>query len=112
MVKVRASVSVRGWNDSRMVAEERNGSPATSEAAERRSAPRYLVADVDVVVVIRQRERALVAGRAVQVHERDDLARLDLLRQQQQQPHGALGDRVRALVAEDVRAAERGDVDR
>src|SRR4029453_8066904 len=66
----------------------------------------YLVTNVNVVVVVRQRE-----GRATEAEQRDDLPRLHLGREQQDVSHCPLGDRaVRLLVPEDGAATQRGDV--
>jgi anti-sigma-K factor RskA len=55
-------------------------------------------ADVDVVVVVAERERVLP-----EVEQRDDLVRADRALEQHQALHGLLGDAARALVAGDLR---------
>ena len=65
-------------------------------------------ADVDVVVVVGHRER--VVG-ALEGHQRDDLVRLHRALEGQQALDRQVGDRARALVAEDRDAVDGGDVD-
>ena len=56
-------------------------------------------------------KRAAVAGGAVEIHERDDLPRRVGQGQGEQVVDGVLGDRARALVAEDRHAGEHRHVD-
>src|SRR4051812_2073583 len=65
-------------------------------------------ADVDVVVVVGQRERVVGAGER---HQRDDLVRLHRALEREQAADRDVGDRARALVADDRDPVDRGDVD-
>ncbi len=65
-------------------------------------------AHVDVVVVVAHGER--VVG-AVVGHQGDDLVRLHRALERQQALDGEVGDRARALVADDRHAVDGGDVD-
>src|SRR3954463_3710463 len=106
-VSARASVTVRAvvctaepYTRTRCCAKDVNGPGGCvpARAVRRWACGDRLVADGDVIGGIRQGERARVAGRTVEIHERDDLPWRDVLRQHQQQPHGALGDGLRSLV--------------
>src|SRR4051812_17595339 len=66
-------------------------------------------ADVDVVGVVGHRER--VVG-ALEGHQRDDLVRLHRALEGQEALDRDVGDRARALVAVDVDAVDRREVDR
>src|SRR5829696_6588801 len=64
-----------------------------------------LEADVDVVVVVGERER-----RAAEAEQGDDLLRLQLGGQAENRLHGALGPAAELLVTVDRRAPNGGDV--